>query len=385
MINGGSGAGTDRLDYSTTITAVSVNLTLGIATKMSGFQGIESLIGGTGETTSDTLIGPNLASTWNLTGGKTGNVNGDFAFAGVENLTGGTSADVFSVTDSADSFGTINGGSGTGIVDILDYSLVTGPIGVTMPGTASKLTSFTGVESLIGSGSAQDSLMGANAANTWNVTGVDQGTIGSTSFSSFENLTGGTLVDTFTLKSAESAIRGRIDGNSGADRLVGFNVSNTWDLTGIGTGSLNVQNFAAIENLTGGTDRDSFIFQDSADGFGVIAGGTGIDTLDFSALAGPITVDLKTMAAPKLTTFSAIEALVGSDSTADTLAGANATQQLDPDGDQHGHCGHHQFQLFRKPDGRPADRPVHVEGRKCRCERHNRWWCQRRSTGRRRL
>ena len=175
MINGGGGEGTDRLDYSTTITAVSVNLTLGIATKMSGFQGIESLIGGTGETTSDTLIGPNTANAWNLTGGKTGNVNDEFEFSGVENLTGGTNTDVFNFTDGADSFGTINGGSGAGIVDTLDYALVTGPIVVAMPNLSSKLTTFTGIESLIGSSIGQDILIGANATNSWSITGSDRG------------------------------------------------------------------------------------------------------------------------------------------------------------------------------------------------------------------
>src|SRR5262249_10307382 len=44
---------------------------------------------------SDTVIGPNLTSTWNITAADAGNINGKVAFSSVENLVGGTQADTF--------------------------------------------------------------------------------------------------------------------------------------------------------------------------------------------------------------------------------------------------------------------------------------------------
>ena len=37
----------------------------------------------------------------------------------------------------------------------------------------------------------------ANVANSWNITGVNAGTMGAVSFTSFQNLTGGTGANTF--------------------------------------------------------------------------------------------------------------------------------------------------------------------------------------------
>ena len=46
--------------------------------------------------------------------------------------------------------------------------------------------------------------------------------------------------------------------------MVGFNVNNTWSLTGTQSGSLNGMNFVGITNLTGGTANDTFQFTNAA-------------------------------------------------------------------------------------------------------------------------
>ena len=93
-------------------------------------------------------------------------------------------------------------------------------------------------------------------------------------------------------------------------------------------------NFAGITNLSGGTANNSFQFTDAAGGFGTINGrngGAAIDTLDYSLVTGPITVNLQTKTAPKLTSFTMINSLVGT-SSADTLIRRERHQHLEPYG-----------------------------------------------------
>ena len=294
VINGGTG--TDTLDYSLVTGPVTVNLQTLTAPKLTSFTGIESLIG---TAAVDTLVGANTSNTWNLTGVAQGSV-WSTNFTSFENLNGGTTTDVFKFSDAASGFGTINGSGNAS--DTLDYSLVTGPVTVDLQAaTASKLTAFLGIGTFIGSSSSADTFRGPNAATTWTMSGAGAGRAGASSFTSFENLAGGTGVDT----------------------LVGTNVTNTWALSGVQAGSLNgTLSFTGMENLTGGTSGDVFQFSDAASGFGVINGGAGTDMLDYSHSTGPVTVNLQTLTAPKLTSFTSVEWMVGT-SPGDTLVGAN--------------------------------------------------------------
>ena len=87
------GGGTDTLDYSADGgAAVTVNLATHTATRTGGFANIEKLVGST--SAADTLVGPNAASTWSITGANAGTV-GAFSFSAVENLTGGSANDTF--------------------------------------------------------------------------------------------------------------------------------------------------------------------------------------------------------------------------------------------------------------------------------------------------
>ena len=75
---------------------------------------------------------------------------------------------------------------------------------------------------------------------------------------------------------------------------MGLNTSNTWNLTGTAQGSVWSTNFTSFENLNGGTTTDVFKFTDAASGFGTINGsGNASDTLDYSLVTGPITIDLQ--------------------------------------------------------------------------------------------
>src|SRR5262249_32637700 len=144
------------------------------------------------------LTGPNLPATWTITGPKDGSVTYvsggvvTFSFTNVNALVGGSKNNTFNFTTNNAGTGlTINAGTGT---DTADFSSLAGPVTV-------NLQNFTNFESVTGSASNADTLIGANVTNTWNLTAGNPGagTVGGVAFTSFENLTGGTGLDTFNL------------------------------------------------------------------------------------------------------------------------------------------------------------------------------------------
>src|SRR5690606_34103203 len=141
-INGAGG--TDTLDYSGLAGPVNVDLTNSTATGIGGvFAGIENLIGSAG---SDTLIGANDANTWTVNVADGGSVDG-FAFANIENLTGGMADDVFNL--SAGVNGTMDGGAGNDTFNIVGNFTAPGAtltlIGETVSNTAGRTISGAGL------------------------------------------------------------------------------------------------------------------------------------------------------------------------------------------------------------------------------------------------
>src|SRR5207244_2593296 len=132
-------------------------------------------------------------------------------FSGVENLRGGAGSDTFLMMPNGRVSGVLEGGEGS------------------------------------------DTLVGADAPNTWVINGIDAGTLNGQSFAGVENLTGGAASDTFTWV-AGGSLSGAVSGGLGDDTLVGADLPNTWILTGAGAGTLNGQAFVGIENLVGGAD-----------------------------------------------------------------------------------------------------------------------------------
>src|SRR5205814_2021544 len=136
---------------------------------------------------TDTLTGPSVDTTWNLTGPNSGTVAG-IAFAGMENLTGGTAVDTFRLQGAGSSGGTINGGGG---LDVLDFGQLSSPVTVNLAtGSATAVAKFTSIATILGT-SSQDKLIGANANTTWSLTGPAAGSAGSVAFAGFEVLQGG--------------------------------------------------------------------------------------------------------------------------------------------------------------------------------------------------
>jgi hypothetical protein len=143
--------------------------------------------------TNDTLIGPDLANIWSLTGPNAGRIGG-LTFSGFANLVGGGQADTFRFLQGGRLSGTLNGGGG---VDTLDYSAYTGDVTVDLRLDTASLVggSVSNIRNVVGS-RGNDLLVGDGMGNS---------------------LTGGSGRNLLIAGSAA----GTLQGNTGDDILIG--------------------------------------------------------------------------------------------------------------------------------------------------------------------
>ncbi|NEP13893.1 MAG: CHAT domain-containing protein [Symploca sp. SIO2C1] len=261
-----------------------------------------------------TLVGPEQSTTYELTGANEGNLNSIFfpnpvTFNNIENLTGGSLDDNFVFADGVDFNGSISDNGG---IDRFDFSAYTTPLTVDL-----NTLGGLGIEQIIGTTVADSTLIGANIPNTWEVTDVNTGTLNGTfNFTDFGNLVGGTSTDTFTLNGGSVT---NIDGGAGTNSLIGDNTLNTWNITDSDSGNVNgANNFSRIQNLTGGSLDDNFLFDNGISFNGSISDNGGTDRFDFSAYIIPLEVDLNTLGAV------GIEEIIGTTNAESTLIGANS-------------------------------------------------------------
>ncbi len=104
--------------------------------------------------------------------------------------------------------------------------------------------------------------------------------------------------DVFTL--GQTGIPTTLDGGAGNDTLVGTNIAQTWNITGANSGDIPsaTSAFQNVESLRGGTAADSFVFSAAGSIAQKLDGNLGIDTLDNTAIpahsvtpTGPGTLD----------------------------------------------------------------------------------------------
>jgi uncharacterized repeat protein (TIGR01451 family) len=225
QVNGGTGA--NSLDYSLTSSAVTVNLQLLQTTLTSGgtlvnkFTSIGSLVGDSA--VAETLVGPNTNQTWSILGANSGTVAGA-SFQAFANLTGGTGNDGFQFADGASLSGTLNGGGGS---NTADYSAYSSALTVNLTTAQTRVTSTAAIvtgglvnlQTYTGSSGGSDTLAGPNATTTWAISGSNAGTAGSTNFSGFGNLLGGTKADTFRFTPTTGQLSGNLNAGGGGDTL----------------------------------------------------------------------------------------------------------------------------------------------------------------------
>ncbi|MFG6094118.1 CHAT domain-containing protein [Leptothoe sp. ISB3NOV94-8A] len=124
------GDGSDTANYSAYTTNINVDFQTNNATGLGGFNTLESFIGGNGNDTfrlnantpiefinggigSNTLIGDNVDSTWNLTASNTGNGTGVDNFSNIQNLIAGNQSDQINIlTNGAGFTEDLDGGAG---------------------------------------------------------------------------------------------------------------------------------------------------------------------------------------------------------------------------------------------------------------------------------
>lgn len=212
-----------------------------------------------GERDSDTLIAPNTVNAWRVTGSQIGTLNSTVSFNAVENLTGGTSSDTFTVVGLGYVTGVIDGGTGA------------------------------------------NTLVGPNRAVTWTIDAVNGGTFNSglsnQSFSRITTINGGTVADQFTFRSGGS-ISATVNGGSGNDRFiissggtttgsVEGGAGNDWldysaFTTGVtvnlstSTGSQIIGGVFTMEHVLGGSGNDSLTGNSLNN---ILVGGAGGDVL----------------------------------------------------------------------------------------------------------
>jgi len=113
----------------------------------------------------DTLIGPDVALTWKLTGVNSGHIQGlNALFSNFQNLNGGSQRDVFAFGAAGSLKGRIQAGGGS---NWLDYSEVAGGVRANLAkGAGSRITGgFAGILHLSGSAGGGDKLIGSGPGN----------------------------------------------------------------------------------------------------------------------------------------------------------------------------------------------------------------------------
>ena len=138
--------------------------------------------------------------------------------------------------------------------------------------------------------------------------------------------------------------------------VVGSGSLNNWTLNGVGTGNINgLIQFSRFENLTGGNPDDRFVFAGGSV-TGVINGGAGVNTLDYSAVSQTVDVNRVTPTAPLIKSYSNIDPVIGGTSNADVLIGDNAAATWTLDGSNRGNIGgNFQFSSFENLTGGSSD------------------------------
>ncbi len=244
---------------------------------------------------TDTLVGPNAAQTWNVTGADAGHINGTnvVVFDAVENLTGGTNNDTFVIATGGSVSGTITGNGGS------------------------------------------DTLRQTDGTNLWNITAADAGNVTDVfAFTDIDNLTGGSGDDTFNIASG-ATLSGNLNGGAGSDTVV---ADDRWpECVGASTGTnsgtvtdLTTGTFTNIENLTGGSGVDTFTFATAGTLSGAIHAGAGLDEIigDEDGNAFIVNAANAGVLTGKLSGFTSVENLTGQDADDTFTINANLTGSI---------------------------------------------------------
>jgi len=314
-VDGGGGA--NVLDYSgfSGDVPVTVNLESRTATALGAWQSIQAAVGGPG---GDTLVGLDAGNTWSVEAANSGQVVSlplVFGFESFEMLQGGPGPEKFVFSAGAVVSTGVAGGGGDDTLDFSAYATdnfwrVLSPDSGQLQAIGG-VFSFSSVETLLGGGGA-DQFIFANGLGltgrldggagpgdwldlqaytgdlTWDIAAADAGAVSAgIDFSGVENLLGGRGDDVFQFQDG-AAVGGSVSGGLGGNTIdmSAYATDVTWNVGAADAGQVDaVGSFAfdTIQNLTGGSGADRFVFASHAGVAGLVDGGSpaGINLLDY--------------------------------------------------------------------------------------------------------
>jgi filamentous hemagglutinin family protein len=250
------------------------------AFRLTGSTGID----GGGATTKNTLVGPDLATTWEVTANDSGTINGGGGttkFTAIGMIQGGSQNDTFTFRGAYQMTEGIVGGGGTNTLTGPNTSntwqIISSSGGTLTPDQGGD-TAYQNIQILVG-GSGNDSFVISP-----NVTAptIDSG--GGTNTLTYSGSWAAPVTVDLKTTSQFQVINGPV---SLANILIGNNLVNTWRITGNDEGSLenadypapNTFSFTHFGQINGGTTDDTFLFTGEYQISGIIDGGSGTNTL----------------------------------------------------------------------------------------------------------
>jgi hypothetical protein len=145
---------------------------------------------------------------------------------------------------------------------------------------------------------------------------------------------GGATGNSFTL-GALPTFAVNLNGGSGTNALTGPNADTSWTVSGANSGSLGTLNFAAMQNLVGGTGNDVFHFTAGGSLSGFLKGGGGSDRLDYAGLTTGLPASLLLSAPASATAGQPFSVTVSArDSAGNVVADFRGTVTIVADGGQ---------------------------------------------------
>jgi hypothetical protein len=175
--------------------------------------GAEIQLSGSAVNSNDTLKAGDAPSTWTVSAANAGTLCFDnpyydclneYTFNNFANLIGGSQRDNFLISAAIDN---VSGGAGMDVFELIDGGTFTSIDGGADSDSVSfanfttsvsaSIDDFINVETLVGSASPSDILLGDGNENTFTISGPNSGTVDGISFSNFENLDGSSGDDTF--------------------------------------------------------------------------------------------------------------------------------------------------------------------------------------------
>ena len=326
-VDGGGGL-LNSINDSAYTTPVSLKMATNSLTGLGGtYSHIQSITPGSG---ANTLTGPTAGSTYNITGVNSGSVAG-VNFSKFGSLVGGPGTDTFNFTGAGLLSGGIKGGGGA---DTINLSTLTKIESIDLDKSTISLTtsvgtslfSFSQIKTFVGNGNANNQIQGPALSTTFNITGVGSGTVAGISYNGFPNLSGGAAKNTFRIADGV-AFTGKIIGGTSNQDVIdesSWTKAVTVNVTAANAGNIGGLTFTGVGSFMTGTGDDSFVLSDKATLSGSIDGGAGSNTIDDRAYTSAVVADASKGTITGVPSYSNITNLYGGKTVAGTFIGPAA-------------------------------------------------------------